>query len=43
MDITAGDSFLCLCDQNVSYKYVRDFGRLRIYGLLKLATDGKGH
>jgi len=32
VDITARGDFLGLCDQNSSYKYVSDFGRLRSYG-----------
>lgn len=43
MDITAGDNFLGLCDQKVTYEHVRDFGQLRNYGRLKLAIDGKGY
>ena len=31
-DITAGADFPGLCDQNISYKHVSDFGRLRSYG-----------
>jgi len=27
-----GGDFLGLCDQNISYKHVSDFGRLRCYG-----------
>jgi len=34
VDITEGGVFLGLCDQKISYKYVSDFGRLRIYGHL---------
>jgi hypothetical protein len=32
VDITAGGDFLGLCDQNISYKHVSDFGRLWNYG-----------
>jgi len=32
VDITAGGDFLGLCDKNISYKHVSDFGRLRSYG-----------
>jgi len=32
VDITAGGDFLGLCDQNISYKHVSDFGQLRSYG-----------
>jgi len=32
VDITAWGDFLGLCDQESSYKYVSDFGRLRSYG-----------
>jgi len=42
MDITAADDFLGLCDQEDSYKYVSDFGRLRSYGRLKLRVQGEG-
>ena len=37
--ITAGDDFLGLCDQKISYKHVSDFGRLRSYGRLKLRIE----
>jgi len=33
-DITTGGDFLGLCDQNISYKHVSDFGRLRTYDRL---------
>jgi len=32
VEITAGDDFLGICDQNISYEHVSDFGRLRSYG-----------
>jgi len=31
MDITAGDDFLGLCDQKLSYEHVSDFGRSESY------------
>ena len=30
VDITAGGDFLRICDQNISYKHVSDFGRLGV-------------
>ena len=43
VDITAGGDFLCLCDQESSYKYVSDFGRLRCYDPLKLGIEGNDY
>lgn len=40
MNYTVGDDFLSLCDQNVSYKHVPDFVRLRRYCRLKLRIGG---
>ena len=46
VDITAGGDFIGLCDQNISYKHVSDFGRLRNYDCLKRhqfhISGGKG-
>ena len=42
-DITAEDVFLGLCDQKRSYKHVSDFGRLGIYGRLKLRLHIKDY
>ena len=43
VDITVGGDFLGLCDQNISYKDVSDFGRLRSYYRLKLRTESNDY
>jgi len=43
VSVTAGDDFLGVCDQKVSYKHVSDFGPLWSYGRFELAIDGEDY
>jgi len=43
MDITAGHDFLGLCDQNILYKHVSDFGLYGVNGRSKLGIEIKDY
>ena len=42
-DILARDGLLGLCDQEISYIHVSDFGQLRCYGRLKIRMEGRDY